>query len=224
MGLIKKKRRLNAHRMLTPCFCSTCECAACFALLFVSACAAHHMPSDCVVGSISDSGRSYEKSFCPVWWRDPLSVAFIRLSRALNWSMWHGSAPLCVVRLRFKAATQEDGGLILVLYHPCCLCRQVTCRVKKTAHGLHTKSLSQRKTSLGVSRKTTSPLFSEISLLVHTGDVGRKRRRALDVDELIQPVKMGERSQNQSNGTPPKLPVQLEISQYQLFLSKHVLG
>lgn len=162
--------------MPTPCFCSTCERAACFALPFCLCLCARHMPSDCVVGSISDSGRSYEKSFCPVWWRDPLSVAFIRLSRVLNWSMWRGWAPLCIVRLRLKAATQEDGGLILVLYHPCCLRRQVTCRVKKTAHGLHTNSVSQHKTSLGVSRETTSPLFSEISPLVHTGDVGRKRR------------------------------------------------
>lgn len=148
--------------MVTPCFCSTRERAACFALLFfLSLCGTSY-----VVGSVSDSGRSYEKSFCPVWWRDPLSVAFIRLSRALNWSMWHGWAPLCIVQLRLKAATQEDGGLILVLYHPCCLRRQVTCRVKKTAHGLHTNSLSQHKTSLGVSRITTSPLFSEISPLL----------------------------------------------------------
>lgn len=53
-----QNRKLKVHMMLTPCFCSACEHV--LLLLFVPVRCGCHMP-DCLVGSVSDSGHSYEK-------------------------------------------------------------------------------------------------------------------------------------------------------------------
>lgn len=70
--------------------------------------------------------------FPGVCWKGPLSPAFIRFGQASIKSVWHSSAPLCIVRLRSEAVMLEDGGLILARYRPCAaLCRQVNCQMKE---------------------------------------------------------------------------------------------
>lgn len=66
-----------------------------------------------------------------VWWKGPLYLALIRFVQSSIKSVWHSSAPLCIVRLCSKAVILEDNSLILVWYRPCALCRQVNYQMKK---------------------------------------------------------------------------------------------
>lgn len=50
---------------------------------------------------------------------------------ALIKSVWHSSAPLCIVQPRSEAGMLEDSGLNLVWHYPCAPCRQVNCQTNK---------------------------------------------------------------------------------------------
>lgn len=119
------------------CTVFRCECLwvcstwVCFASLFLAACASCQMVGGCVRHLISYS-RLPDKKLCSrVWWKGPLSLAFIRFGQALIKSVWHSSAPLCFVQLCSKAVILEDSSLILAWHRPCALRRQVNCQMKK---------------------------------------------------------------------------------------------
>lgn len=108
--------------MLNPCAHCFCKRPACVCVSFYFSC---RMMSD--VRWFSESLNIKLKALRKkvIFWRDekaPLSFAFIRFGRGSIGSVWHSSAPLCIVKLFLRG---RDAGIILVRRYPCALCWQV---------------------------------------------------------------------------------------------------
>lgn len=76
----------------------------------------------------------------------PLSLAFIRFRPGSIKSVWHSSAPLCIVQLRSVVVIPGSRRLILVRHRPCPRCRRVN-----GSRWFHKKTLCVNKKAPGSS-------------------------------------------------------------------------
>lgn len=88
---------------LTPCICSTCERV--LLLLFVPGCGECHMLNDCLVRSVSDSGRSYEKSFWFCVMKRAVVLCFYQVRSSLELKHVTQISSLCIVQLCLEGST-----------------------------------------------------------------------------------------------------------------------
>lgn len=126
IGWMKSKK--GAHVMQDPCVQSVSE--FCFSVCH-SLCRTSDGQWFCQTFNIILKALGWKLIFSGVMKRPACLWLLSDQAGALIKSMWHSSAPLCIVQLRSEAGMLEDSGLNLVWRYPCAPCRQVNCQTNK---------------------------------------------------------------------------------------------